>query len=169
MRLSQLAVILAVCGAFLAPPATALAYEDAMTLELSGGYALAVGDGVPRDGLSGSVLVSYGINDVFTLRASITDTFHPRSTNLLLAGVDLLYVVDVLRTVPYVGLGVDGGVLQANGNTDGIVGGHLALGVDYLIDRGVFVGLEVRPTWLLREANLLDVPITVKIGFPFPL
>ena len=167
MRTRFLGLFLAsLAGACLAPP-QALAYEDAFTLELEAGYALAVGD-IPTNGMAASVLGTYGINDAFTLRAGLTDSFHPRDANLVHGSVDLIYMIDVLTVVPYVGAGIDAGWIRSDGAAAATLGGHLALGVDYLWTRTFFMGLEIRPTFFLREASLVDTPMMLKFGFVFP-
>jgi hypothetical protein len=155
---------------------TARAYEDQATLDLGLGYAHAFASGLPASGAAVALGGSLGLGDVWTLRATLGWAAHPAAatgpptTHVLTGGVELLYVVDVLRWVPYVGAGVDavGTVSEAGSGVD--LAAHAVLGLEWLASRAWLLGVDVRPYLLLSDAFAsaprfpVYLTVTVKAG-----
>ncbi len=152
-------VALAVCA-----PSPARAYEDQLTLELGVGYAHAFSDGaVPGSGLPLAIAASIGINDVWAVRASVAYALHPGDPTVHLGvfGAELLYVVDILEIVPYFGVGIDALTSLSDGALGADLGAHIVLGVDWLLSRNAYLGLDVRPYLLVSELFEADVRFPV--------
>lgn len=173
--LSTLGALLLACVAL---PSTARAYEDQLTLELGVGYAHAFTDGaVPGSGLPLAIAASVGLDDVWTVRASLAYAIHPGdpAVHIGIFGAELLYVVDILEVVPYFGVGVDLLSSLTDGALGADFGAHLVVGADYLLSRTAYVGIDVRPYLLvseLFEANVrFPVYLTVlaRVGLVFDL
>lgn len=129
------------------------AYEDQITLGVGAGYAYGISDTPPNHGALVDLSVSVGLNAEFSLRTRLSYALFPatESVHALLLGGELLYLVDVVEFVPYVGLGLDGfGRLRAS-STDLDAATHLVLGVDYLVSRELTLGLDVRPHLVLTD------------------
>lgn len=141
----------------------AQAYEDQLTLGLGLGYAAVVTNGLPPHGALAQVSASVGLDDVWTVQASLSYALHPGSEPLHvgIVGAELIYVVDVLEVVPFFGLGADAiGTIHA-GNAGVDAAAHAILGVDYLASRTWLVGLDVRPYVLFTRLSTEPVYITV--------
>jgi len=137
---------MALCGCLWA--ADAHAYEDQLTLAVGPGYAH--GDELLGHGGLLDLAVGMGLDDIWTVRLRVTGLLHPEDSDgrptvhAALVGGELLYLVDVLEWVPYVGVGVDGLVLASSGELDGGGGAHIVAGLDYLPTREWIFGLDVR-------------------------
>ncbi|MBK8169046.1 MAG: hypothetical protein IPK60_01725 [Sandaracinaceae bacterium] len=158
------------CALPLAIASPALAYEGQMTLEIGAGYAAASGAEMATNGIAAEVLVSYGLNDILTLRAFGAYALHPSADQLVTGGADLIYMIDILTIVPYLGVGLDS---VSRVNSDGLggtaLGVHATFGLDYLLSRSLYIGIEARPTYTLTGTRFLEVPVYAKLGFAFDL
>lgn len=126
---------------------TALAYEDRITLGAELGAGFFAGDAASNvAGGLGGVDVSFGLNDVWTLRSHFSVALHPGDATLGvgLIGTELLYTIDVVRWVPFFGAGIDALVVHGNGATHGDGAVHAVAGLDYLLSRDLLVGLDAR-------------------------
>lgn len=142
------------CGALLsARPAAA--YEDQATLGLGLGYAHAFGVD-PAPGAAVALSGSLGLGQSWSARALVGYALHPepeRPLHVGLAGAELVYLIDVIELVPWLGLGADG-VLWAQGDELGPeLAAHAVLGLDYLWSRELTLSLELRPYLLLTELD----------------
>lgn len=161
-----LGVALVATGLGLARPVPAHAYEDQVGLFATGGYGAIVGDTpYPPHALSLGLGVSVGLGDVWELRGRFDYAHHVSAMNRLTGSVDLVYLVDVLSVVPYVGVSAGGAVSVlppsfglGEVRADLIVGA--VLGLDVLLGRELTIGVELRPAWALtdfdREPMLLS-------------
>jgi hypothetical protein len=141
------------CGLFASAPARA--YEEQASLDLALGYAAFTGDQAPaKNLLSADLGGGLGIADWLVLRAALgyaarfdADHASVHAGRLRFEGA---YLIDVLRWVPFFGLG---GGLWALGEPSGLTlspAGHLLFGVDYLATRSWTLGCDVR-TGILWE------------------
>lgn len=137
-------------GALASAPSPAAAYEDQATLFVDLGYASALGnDALSPHGVIGGVGGSWGINDAWTLRGRLAWAGHPRDLQVGIVGVEVFYMLDILKLVPFAGLGVDGvGALSDDGTGTTFrptFAVHAVVGLDWLIDRRFILGLDIRP------------------------
>jgi hypothetical protein len=142
--------------ALLALPAPARAYEDQLTLGAGAGYALALVEGGPAHGATALDLsVSSGLDATWSLRARASYALHPaeRALHVVLVSPELLYLIDVVEVVPYLGLGVSGVGRASGGAFRPAAGAHLVLGFDYLLSRAFALGLDLRPTLLFTDLD----------------
>lgn len=136
----------------LAATTTAEAYADRYTLGLEAGYSRVLLDtDAAEHGPLVGLLGSTGLSDVWTLRARLAYGYHPgeRPLQLALAGLEALYLFDVLELVPYFGVGIDVIGTAFEGSLGGDVGAHVVVGVDYFLSWSWIVGLDVRPHFLI--------------------
>jgi hypothetical protein len=89
---------------------------------------------------------SVGLTGVWTLRGRVSYALHPddHAMHVMLAGAELLYLIDVVEVVPYFGLGVDGIGHARDGHVSIDAASHLVVGLDYLLSRDVALGIDVR-------------------------
>ena len=171
-------IVLALLAASGALPSGARAYEDQLTLELGVGYAHAFTDGAtPGPGVPLSLAASIGLDDVWTVRATLAYALHPGepTMHIGLLGAELLYVVDILEVVPYFGVGVDALTTLSDGALGADFAAHVVVGADWLLSRTAYVGLDVRPYLLVSELFEADVrfpvylTVLVRAGLVFDL
>jgi hypothetical protein len=166
------------CGASaLASPAAA--YEDQLTIEAGLGYAFAADAGEDaRSGLPFSLAASIGLDDVWTVKATTAYAIHTADAgarHTVIAGAELVYVVDVLEIVPYFGAGLDVFGAWRGPDQDLDAAAHLVFGADYLLTRSLFVGVEIRPHLLLTRLadddgrTPLYITALARIGFIWDL
>lgn len=140
---------MALLASIAALPASARAYEDRAALSLEAGYGVIASSApLPNHGVVAGFGVGFGLSDVWELRVDAAYAYHPESLHRARGSAELIYVIDILDVVPYVGLGV-GFFLSA----DPLVvrpdfEAHAVLGFDVLLDREWTVGLAVRPILL---------------------
>jgi hypothetical protein len=168
MSRAALGALIVVLAAAAAAPAQA--YEDQASFDAELAYTrsfASVSEG--SDGVGIGVGGSLGLSDTLTLRGQLMWAFHPwgdRSASLVWLSADLVYVIDVLEVVPYVGLGVDGaGVIQTSSDFTVQLGVHPVFGVDYLLSREVALGLQVKPIIMLTTIE--SWPLDLQAGFTF--
>lgn len=139
-------------------PSPARAYEDRAALSLEAGYAGILSDSpLPDHGFVAGFGVGFGLSDVWELRVDAAYAFHPGTLHRMRGSAEVIYVIDVLTVVPYLGLGVGalgsvsvpGGVEPTQAWADFTA--HAVVGFDVLLDRDWTVGLTVRPIFLLTS------------------
>ena len=129
-------------------PAPARAYEDQVGLTLGLGYvSTPIGDR-PTHGIGGGLVLGWGLDDVFTVRGRLDYSVHPGGEGPTqhrgMLGAELLYLLDVLAWVPYFGAGAAGVAWLVDGDLQPDVGLFLVGGLQYLWQRELIFGLEVR-------------------------
>lgn len=162
-----LSLALAAAAFFLASrPGGARAYDRQLGLFVSAGYTGIVGDTpYPPHAIHGGVGVGVGLSDVWELRGRIDYAFHPSALHRVGASVDLVYLVDVLSAVPYLGVSVGGlvSVLDASLMLEAVRGDFVAggvLGLDVLLGREWTIGVEVRPVVVVTDFEREPLVIT---------
>ena len=139
---------------------TALAYEDQLGLTATLGYSGIIGDTtLPPHAISAGLGVSLGLGDTWELRARGDYSLLVSSAHRGVLTADLVYLVDVLSVVPYLGLSVGGAITSVDANTiapqefrgDLLLGG--VVGVDVLLGRAWTIGVEVRPHVMVLHLN----------------
>lgn len=136
------------------------AYEEQASLDAALGYVLLLdSESLPEQGASIDVGGALGISDVAIVRGLIgyAPLFDPDAARH--AGrlrVEALYLLDVLRIVPFFGLGA--GLLVADGGdvTRVLPGGHIVVGLDYLVSRTWTVGVDIRPGIVLEHGRAVS-------------
>jgi Outer membrane protein beta-barrel domain len=156
------------CGSLpLMASSVARAYEDQLSLGVGLGYAHATERGRAHSGALFGVEAGIGLSDTFTVRSSLSYSVHPdaRALSVLGLGAELLYLVDVLEVVPYFGAGLDllGSWTAGHGALRGDLGLHPVLGLDWLINRDVALGIEARPVFLLTALQRAPVYVTAGV------
>lgn len=156
---------------------SARAYDEQASLDLALGYALTVDDGASAQGESVDVGASFGLSDAVVARALlgyatlVEARYGERDiSHLGRLRVEGLYLLDVLQVVPFFGLGV---TLTNTPNEAASLpvrpGGHLLLGVDYLVSRSWLVGLDVRTGVLFegdgQRLNATDIALRLSRTF----
>ena len=139
---TALAIIVAVLS-----PTSAYAYEEQLTLGVDLGYGgVLANDALPAHGLSFGFGGSWGLNDAWTVRGHLGWSYHPGDPVLHVGilGAEVLYVVDILTWVPFVGLGLDGIGTVVDGSFGMDLGAHAVVGLDYVINRDWIVGTDIR-------------------------
>ncbi|MFK7998064.1 MAG: hypothetical protein AB8H86_00655, partial [Polyangiales bacterium] len=90
---------------------SAHAYEDQWTLgaDIGAGLVLA-NENAPVAGIAVGVGASVGLTSAWTFRGRLSYDFHPADVSLhvMTAGAEVFYTLDILKFVPFFGLGVDG-------------------------------------------------------------
>lgn len=146
-RRAVVALSLACCLVTLAPPG-AHAYEDQATLGVDLGWsgAPSAQAGVPRHGATLGVSGTWGLGDTWALGARLAYALHPADAPLHVgvAGVEVLYLVDVLSVVPSLGVGIDGFFGIRDGRLGADLAVHALLSFDYLMSRRWLLGVDVR-------------------------
>ena len=126
---------------------TARAYEDQAQVDLALGFAGVVdAPGLPGRAATLDVGGSYGLGDLFMLRGALGYGLARESGQTVSMGrgrLSLVYIVDVLRIVPFFGVGAGAALHDADGLT---ITPHFfgTLGLDYLVDRTWTVGADGR-------------------------
>ncbi len=154
-----------------AAPVTARAYEDTATLGLAVGWSGNPNSNtLPRNGVSLALSSGFGIGDAWVVQGVATYAVFPDADpfQMGIAGLETLYLLDLVRFVPFVGAGLDGVV---SGRSRGAVGDfalHALVGVDFLINPRWLVGADVRAYWITTSARSpLDpffITATARVG-----
>jgi hypothetical protein len=159
-------LLLCVLGSLLPLSAAAPvhAYEDQVTLGLALGYAHATDTALPHPGASAGVEASLGLGVAWSVRAAASYSLHPGDVTLHHAtlGAELVYIVDVLEFVPYAGVGIDALGHWTHAAFDADFGAHPVVGIDWLPNRELGIGLCVRPIIALTE--LKNAPLYLSIA-----
>ena len=114
----------------------------------------------------------YGLADSWHLKAAVSYAAHavtgddPGVLSLGMLSVTVVYLIDIVRVVPSIHLGVDAAILGGKStDTEVEAGFHAGLGVDYLLDRYWSIGIE--STYHLFVPDVKDIPAYVRVGFRF--
>ena len=164
-------VTLAALALALAASRKARAYEDQVVLTLDAGYGSALADDAPTHGLVVGLGVDVGLNDAWAVRARVSYALHPSgggALHALMAGAEVVYLLDILEIVPFFGLGLDGVATFTQGEGGADLAAHAVVGVDWLPRRRWLVGLEVRPYVLpfaLADRGLDPFYLSVDLRF----
>lgn len=170
MRLSPLRPAALALAALLSPSAAA-ALERELVLSPRVGFAGSTGP-VGGPGLVVELGAHYGLNDAFSLygvggyTAAFADAPRgPRHGATLAAGV--VYALDVLRVVPYVGLGARGDLMfgaQEGWITPSV---EARLGLRWLLRRGLGLSFEAAYAYPFVANDLAADLVTVAVGVSF--
>lgn len=151
-----------------AVPSAARAYEDKAGFALDLGYAHATQAALPHNGALVGVEASLGLDDIWTVRGAVSYSLHPGSPSLsvLMVGAELLYLIDVLEIVPYLGAGLDaiGSWAPGVANFTTEFGVHPVLGVDWLVGRNLVLGVQARPVFLISAWNSEPIYLSVSLN-----
>jgi hypothetical protein len=134
------------------------AYEEQASADLSLGYAGVVDS--TRFSMRGGSLeggASMGISDMFVVRTSLGYAGFLASDSLRSAGrfrVEGAYLLDILRWVPFFGVGGSLWLFDDAGLTVRPAG-HVLFGLDFLFDRSWTFGLDVRTGLLWERAGVV--------------
>lgn len=142
-----------VAAAWVSP---ALAYEDQIGLGLGVGYANVALPGVPAHGLQLDAGMTVGLDDIWSLRGRFTYGYHPdpaAPVHTFVPSADLLYLIDILQWVPYLGAGLDAVVSLHGDEYQSNLGLHLAFGLDYLASRSWLLELDLRPILIVSALD----------------
>ncbi len=158
---SLTALVLVLCAS-----SGARAYEDQASFALGLGYANAATKGLPARGAAVGATASWGLDDLWSIRGQLSYGYHPASAPLsvMLAGADIIYLIDIFSLVPYFGGGLDGIGMLRSGAFGADLGVHGAFGVDWLCSRSFALELEARPVLLLTALDRSPVYFTVMLS-----
>ncbi|RLB49896.1 MAG: hypothetical protein DRJ42_20080 [Deltaproteobacteria bacterium] len=160
------------------PAPRAAAYEGQATLGVEAGYGVvAITDtDLPQHGALVGLEFGIGLGDQFALRAHADYAIHPGDDpmHVGLFGIEALYLIDIVRVVPYFGLGIDGILTGYQGSAGLELGFHVTVGAEYLLNRSWLIGLDIRPHFLpitLAEGRVEPVYIatTLRVSWLFDL
>lgn len=159
----------------------ARAYEEQASLDTALGYALVLDSpGLPKQGPSIDLGAALGISDIAVVRGLLGYAAFVDGERVSHAGrlrVEALYLIDVLRFVPFFGLGAQlllaeyRGPNVAAADASSLLlrpGGQLVFGADYLLSRSWTLGVDVRAGVLLEHGELrstTDVALRVSRMF----
>lgn len=150
------AAVIVVAAVVAASASRAHAYEDQIGVGLGAGYAHVALPDIPANGLQLDTALTIGLDDIWALRARFTYGYHPDSVapvHTFVPSGDLLYLIDILEWVPYLGAGLDGVVTLHDGQYQSNVGVHLAFGLDWLMSRRWLLELDVRPILIVTALD----------------
>ncbi|MDH3201538.1 MAG: porin family protein [Myxococcales bacterium] len=166
-----------ICATFVAlvcVPSTASAYEDQATLALAVGWAGIPGSStLPRNGVDVGLSAGFGITDAWGIQGVLSYNVFPdeRRLQMGVAGLEAIYLLDIVRFVPIFGFGIDGLVSGRADSTRGDFALHALVGFDYLISDRWSVGADARGYWVATNANsFLDpffVTVAARVGVRF--
>ena len=133
------------------------AYENQLILGGSVGYSgLPTSDSLPRNGVNVGLTAGWGINDAWGLQGNLAYGIHPDdegSLNVGLVGIETTYLLDIVRFVPFAGVGLDGLMTVRNRDVQGDFAVHGLLGVDFHINRRWVLGADVRGYWVPADLS----------------
>ncbi len=169
-----IASLLLAAAATTLAPSPARAYEDQWGLFGGAGYGLLLGDNaLPHHGFVLEGGVGVGLGDTFELRVLGGWAFFPATMQRFFGAAEVVYLVDILEVVPFVGLGAGalgtyldaptGGALRADFTL------HAVVGFDWLLTREIVLGFEARPwiqlTSLDTDPAWLSLTVRVEVLF----
>ncbi|MDQ3031685.1 MAG: hypothetical protein M3Y87_04650 [Myxococcota bacterium] len=179
-RTSLVAASAALAIAALAIPGRARAYEDQFGLAIGAGYAVIpsagplspAGNPLPQHGFVLQAQGALGVDDTWEVRALVGWAMQIEATPLhrVTGGLELVYLVDILEIVPFLGLGLDVPTSILGDEVWVDFAGHAVVGVDWLPEREWSFGIELRPYVLftaLGRASGDPVWLTVTARFQF--
>jgi len=129
-------------------PSGAAAYEEQTLLGLDLSWGLAPSSAsMPAHGLGLGLSLDWGLGDTLSLQGRVAYAIHPAAApgHALGAGLELIYLLDILQVVPFFGIGLDALLSARSGEIAAAPALHLLFGLDYLLDRRWIVGLDIRP------------------------
>ncbi len=138
-------------------PSPARAYERQIGLTLELGYAVLPSGPLPPHGAYAELGASVGLSDVWELRVRAGYAYHPEPMHRWVYGAEIVYLVDILEVVPFLGVGVLGvttlvdPALSADFAVDGV------FGLDVLLSREITLGVVVRPNVVLTALDTSPV------------
>jgi hypothetical protein len=137
--------------------APAQAYEDQVTLGVGLGYAYATRSDQPHHGATVTAFTTLGLGPSWSARGLFSYGLHPAqaSRSRLDLAAELLYLIDVVELVPYVGAGIDalGTWTEGGPSFRPDFALHPVVGADWLVSRDLLIGLDVRPLFVLTDAK----------------
>lgn len=155
MRCSPRVVLLAAAACLLATAsplsAHATAAEGLKRFGGAAGFAGVAGSEGSYSGFGGALVADYGLTDAWALAANVTATSNRVTPSggrslVLSQAVGVDYALDVINIIPYFGL--YGALYELRGGglskTTFKAGAQIALGLDYLVSRKLFIGLDIR-------------------------
>jgi hypothetical protein len=134
----------------------ALAYEEQASLDVAAGAGLLPASTLPPWTASLDVGAALGLSDMFVLRGAVgyANLFEAeRRTHAGRARAELAYLIDVLRYVPYFGVGGSAWLLDDSGLALR-ASGHVLFGLDFLYDRNWTIGVDLRTGIFWEPAGL---------------
>ncbi|MBX7194598.1 MAG: hypothetical protein K1X94_21265 [Sandaracinaceae bacterium] len=145
---------------------SAHAYDRQVGLFATAGYTGIVGDTpYPPHAVTAGLGVGFGLDDVWELRVRTDYAAHVPNVHRMSLSADLVYLVDVLSAVPYLGISAGGAlsVLDASLGLGELRGDFLAGalgGLDVLLGREWTLGVELRLAWVLTDFDREPMQIT---------
>ena len=147
--------------------APARAYDRQLGITAGAGYTGITGNtALPPHAVHASAGIGIGLGDTWELRTRADFAHHFGQMSRLGGSVDLVYLLDVLSVVPYLGISVGGGAAliepvgaPAIWRGDLLVGA--ILGFDVLLGREWTVGVEIRPTFVPTDFDAEPMLLTV--------
>ena len=148
----------------LAPAGRARAYEDRASFAVELGWGV-VGSSapLPTHGFVSGIGVGFGLNDTWELRVDAAYALHPSALHRLRTSVEIVYLVDIIEVVPFVGLGTGAAFSFIADEPPPPISStlavrpdfeaHIVTGFDVLLDRDWTVGIVVRPIFQLTSAE----------------
>jgi hypothetical protein len=132
--------------------APAAAYEDQATLGLGAGYAHAFAE-PQAPGATVVLSGSLGLGQTLSARALAGYALHParRPLHVAMLGAELVYLIDVIEVVPWLGVGAGGALRARADELAPELAAHAVLGLDYLWSRELTLSLELRPYLMLTD------------------
>ncbi len=153
------------------PAPEAFAYENQLTVGANLGFAERIADQGPRHGGMFGISSSIGLDDIWTARGRFSYSLHhaPDFLHAFLLSAEILYLIDIIEFVPYLGGGPDGVATLWNEQVEIDFALHAVVGVDYLFSREIIFGLEVRPLFFLTRTSTqlayLSINFTASYSF----
>jgi hypothetical protein len=144
---------------------SARAYDEQWSLDAAAGYSLLVHENWPDrwanpQGVGVDLGATLGVSDAVMLRGTLgyayfASAHRPEHVGRLRA--EGLYLLDVLKLVPFLGVGVTLTTAQHSDQELPLRPGvHLVVGADYLATRSWNFGLDVRSGILFESGQLLN-------------
>jgi hypothetical protein len=165
---SSWALLACLAGLHALLPGLLHAYEDQATLGVDLGYAHASAGTLPHSGAMLGLEASLGLDDIWSVRAIASYSLHPgvHSLSIVMLGAELLYLMDVLEIVPYFGAGLDaiGSWSERSNGLAAEFGMHPVVGLDWLVNRDVALGIAARPVFLITAWNREPIYLTVSVS-----
>ena len=135
---------------------TARAYEEQASADFALGYTGVVdSEHLSTTGALAEAGASMGISDMFVVRSNLGYAGFWRDGSLRSAGrfrAEAAYLVDILRWVPFFGVGGSLWLYDDRGLTVRPAW-HVVLGLDFLANRSWTIGLDVRTGMLWERAG----------------
>ena len=153
--------------------AAARAYDEQASLDMGLGYAALGGAGYRwRQGPAAEFGAAIGLSEHTVLRGNLGYVTLLRQHHVEPTGrlrIEGLYQLDVLRVVPFFGIGATATTAQESAARVPLrAGGHLVLGIDYLLTRSWVFGIDLRSALLFEGAQRLSASdLTLRLSRMF--